>query len=91
MDKTKFNSRLKPYEDITLPIVWIELGVDSLPFGLVVLLNLLFNVLPYVQIVLVCLLTLSGISLFSIAILSHFCIPRENQQFNPKTDIRYII
>lgn len=90
MEKTKFNSNLKPYEDITLPVVWIEIGVDEFPIGLVVLLNFLFNVLPYLQIGLVCLLCLSGVSLFSIATLSHFCIPRENEDFNPKTDIRYV-
>ncbi|KAG4067259.1 hypothetical protein HA402_000250, partial [Bradysia odoriphaga] len=86
--KTKFNSRVKPFDNIVLPIVWLEISVERLTPGLIVLLHLLFNILPYVQVGLVCLLCVLGVSLFAVAAISHcFCTTARNE-YSPKRDVK---
>lgn len=82
MDSTRFNSRVRPYEDLVLPIVWIEIGVERLTPGLIVLLQMLFDILPYVQAGCVFLLCIFGVSMFAAAALSYFWIsshPKEKE------------
>lgn len=89
MDKTKFNTRVKPFEDVVIPIVWMEIAVDGLSFGLTVLLYCLFNVLPYLQIGIVYMLCISGVSLYALAALFFFFMPpKPDQILQAKKDIR---
>lgn len=74
MDETKFNSRVRPYENLVLPVVWMEIGVERLTPGLIVLLQLLFGILPYVQAGCVFLLCIFGVSMFTASALSYFWI-----------------
>lgn len=88
LEKTKFNSRVKPFDNIVLPIVWLEISVDKLTPGLITLLHLLFNILPYVQVGLVCLLCVLGVSLFAVAAISHCFSTTHKNDYNPKRDIK---
>lgn len=89
LDKTKFNSRVKPFDNIVLPIMWIEISVEQLTPGLKILLHLLFNILPYAQVGSVCLLCVLGVSLFAVAAISHcFSTTSENVYKSPKGDIK---
>lgn len=84
LDKTKFDRRVKPFDNIVLPIVWLEISVDKLTPGLIVLLHLLFNILPYVQLGLVCLLCVLGVSLFAVAAISHCFSSASKNEYNQK-------
>lgn len=88
LGKTKFNSRVKPFDDTVLPIVWLQISVEKLTPGLTILLHLLFNVLPYVQVGLVGLLCVLGVSLFAVAALSHCFSAAARAEYKPKRDIK---
>lgn len=88
LEKTKFNSRVKPFDNIVLPIVWLEISVERLTPGLIILLHLLFNILPYVQVGLVCLLCVLGVSLFAVAALSHCFSSSSKSEYNEKGDVK---
>ncbi|KAJ6637985.1 Scavenger receptor class B member 1 [Pseudolycoriella hygida] len=92
LNKSKFNSRVKPFDNTVIPIVWVEISVERLTPGLIILLHLLFNILPYVQLGAVCLLCVFGVSLFAVAALSH-CFSSASSasksDYNPKRDIKY--
>ena len=95
MDTTKFNSRTKPYDNIVLPVVWMEIAVERLTPNLLLLLHMLFNVLPYVQAGFVCLLCVVGVSLYAIAALLYLCSPSnvatntyEKNCTSPRSNIR---
>lgn len=75
MDSTRFNSRLKPFENVVIPIVWMEIAVEKLTPGLILLLHMLFNVLPYVQAGCVFLLCIVGVALYAVAALTFFYTP----------------
>lgn len=74
MDQVKFNSRVKPYEHLVLPIVWMEIAVERLSPGLIVLLHMFFDILPYVQAGGVFVLCIIGVSMFAVAAMSYFCL-----------------
>lgn len=80
MDSTKFNSRVRPYENLVLPIVWMEIAVERLTPGLIVLLQMLFDVLPYVQAGCVFMLCIIGVSMFAAAALSFFWLNSQSQE-----------
>lgn len=89
LDKSKFNSRVKPFDNIVLPIVWLEISVEKLTPGLIILLHLLFNILPYVQVGLVCVLCVLGVSLFAVAAISHCFSANSKSDYDPKKDVKY--
>lgn len=86
MDAVKFNARVKPFADLVLPIVWMEISVEQLTPGLIVLLHMLFNVLPYVQAGAVVALCCVGVSMFAIAALSFVCRTRWSDAGNGGVD-----
>lgn len=75
MDSIRFNSQLKPFENTVIPIVWMEIAVEKLTPGLILLLHMLFNILPYVQAGCVFLLCIVGVVLYAVAALSFFYSP----------------
>lgn len=80
MDRVTLNSRVKPYADLVLPIVWMEISVEQLTPGLIVLLHLLFNVLPYVQAAAIGALCIVGVTMYAIAALSFFCLTKWSRE-----------
>lgn len=89
IDNPKFNKVLQKLEGIVLPIVWIEIGIERLTPWLIVLLRVLFNVLPLVQVGCIYGMSIIGVSLFAAAALLCTCVPKSTHKFNPKTDVRY--
>lgn len=90
LDKTKFNTRVKPFDNTVLPIVWLQISVERLTTGLIVLLHFLFNILPYAQVGLVCLLCVVGVSLFAVAAISHCFSTTPRAEYNPKRDVKWV-
>lgn len=86
MDEVKFNARVKPYADLVLPIVWMEISVEQLTPGLIVLLHLMFNVLPYVQAGAVGALCIVGVTMYALAALSFFCLTKWSREQEADAD-----
>lgn len=49
MGGTRFNSRIEPFQNTVVPLLWAEISVDKLTDELITLIQLLFLYLPYVQ------------------------------------------
>ncbi|XP_055381260.1 scavenger receptor class B member 1 [Condylostylus longicornis] len=84
MGEIKFNSDMRPFRNIVLPIIWIDMGVESLTPGLLFLLYLLFSILPYAQITLIIILYAGGIAAFLKAILYIRWIPNRMRHLHEK-------
>ncbi|CAH1155052.1 unnamed protein product [Phaedon cochleariae] len=63
--KTKYNSKTRPFNDLTLPLLWIELDCMELPKYIAFLITLVVDVLPVCQNVLIYLLGSIGLAMVS--------------------------
>lgn len=63
--QTKFNAKTRPFNNLMLPLFWIELSVYELPILVAWLITLTTEVFPVVQNVLVYLLGLIGLAMVS--------------------------
>ncbi|KAK6633875.1 hypothetical protein RUM44_004482 [Polyplax serrata] len=63
MKKIRYNSRIAPLSDLTLPIVWIELEMDGLPTYITLLLYVIVFVAPGLLIAIVIICFVSGLCL----------------------------
>ncbi|XP_076259725.1 scavenger receptor class B member 1-like isoform X1 [Rhynchophorus ferrugineus] len=59
------NSQLKPFNKLQVPLFWVEIGTEDLPYIAVVLLNLLCKVLPIAIEILKYLLAIGGLAVIS--------------------------
>ncbi|XP_023020315.1 scavenger receptor class B member 1 [Leptinotarsa decemlineata] len=65
VSQTRFNSKTRPFNGLTLPLLWIELGCTKLPSFVDWLLTLVFDVLPVCQDVLSYFLGIVGLAIIS--------------------------
>ncbi|XP_018561595.1 scavenger receptor class B member 1-like [Anoplophora glabripennis] len=63
--KTRFNSKTRPFNDLTIPLFWIELTCNELPTTVYYLVTLIVSVLPVAEVVLKYLLLLMGLAMIS--------------------------
>ncbi|XP_058118368.1 scavenger receptor class B member 1 [Anopheles ziemanni] len=85
-----FNSELKPFHNSVIPLIWAEMSLEKLTPELILLLNILFGVAPYLQTGLVCLLALLGASLLATAGLVLLCSTEATTfEYDPRKSIRY--
>lgn len=63
--ETKFNTKTRPFNNLTIPIMWIDLNCAELPSFVVLLLRLVIDILPVAQKILVYLVGLIGLALIS--------------------------
>ncbi|KFB46340.1 AGAP004643-PA-like protein [Anopheles sinensis] len=85
-----FNSELKPFHNSVIPLIWAEMSLEKLTPELILLLNILFGVAPYLQTGLVCLLALLGASLLATAGLVLLCSAEATTfEYDPRKSIRY--
>lgn len=113
--ETKFNSDVKKFDHLTLPVFWLEIvrasnnlisrlkhllyklfqAIEDLTPGIHVLLCLALKILPVVQIIIVCLLALVGLSCLATSFLNLFCFSFPSEQsnngikFTSKKSIKY--
>ncbi|CAD7084816.1 unnamed protein product [Hermetia illucens] len=83
------NTEIRPFKNLVLPIIWVQLGVDNLTPGLQILLHLLFNICPYVQSGAIVVFIVAGISILATSALICFCVPKPMKEVNPKLHKRY--
>ncbi|XP_053679997.1 scavenger receptor class B member 1 [Anopheles nili] len=85
-----FNSELKPFHNTVIPLIWAEMSLEKLTPELILLLNLLFGIAPYLQMGFVCVLALLGVSLLATAALVLLCSTEATTfEYDPRKSIRY--
>lgn len=90
MPRTKFNSKTKPFNDLTIPLFWLELAVDDIPLIVNVCLTLFYYVLPVFFTVLIWLCGIFGLSMIAISALFTFFMPQSGTPFeDPYGSIDY--
>lgn len=90
MPKTKFNPKTKPFNDMTLPLFWLELSVEDIPFVVKFCMTMFLYVLPIVFPVLMWLCGIFGISMLSLSALFIFYMPDRPIEFeDPYGSIDY--
>ncbi|XP_030370046.1 scavenger receptor class B member 1 [Scaptodrosophila lebanonensis] len=47
--EVKFNRLMSPFENMVLPLLWVDLTIDNLPWPLRILIHLLFTICPVLQ------------------------------------------
>ncbi|CAG9860184.1 unnamed protein product [Phyllotreta striolata] len=62
---TKYNTKTKPFNNLTVPLLWIDLSCSELPSFVTFLLKVVIDVLPVAQKVLVYLFGILGFALIS--------------------------
>lgn len=71
----KFNSKMEPFENMVLPLLWVDLTIDNLPVYLQVLVHCLKYVFPALQGLVVLGLILAGFYQLSSAFVLCFWSP----------------
>ncbi|XP_055847864.1 lysosome membrane protein 2 [Episyrphus balteatus] len=76
MGEISFNSEMSKFKNMVLPIFWLEIGVEKLTPELILLLQLLFNVCPYVQMGFAILMGAAGVATIGFASLLFLCVQK---------------
>lgn len=76
MGDITFNSEIGVFKNMVLPIFWLDIGVESLTPDLILLLQLLFNICPYVQMGFAILMGAAGIATIGFASLLFLCVQK---------------
>ncbi|XP_001600667.2 scavenger receptor class B member 1 [Nasonia vitripennis] len=86
MRETQYNSKIAPFNGLTVPLFWTDLEIASLPDDLMLLLQLGINVAPLVQLVSLILLALGGLASICWSLLRALLIVQEEQQRQEAAD-----
>ncbi|XP_033338900.2 scavenger receptor class B member 1 [Megalopta genalis] len=80
MNPTYFNSEIKAFNGITVPLFWTDLYIPSPPSDLLFLLKLVLHVLPIGQIITIWLLAIAGIAMIMLSIPAMLWAINQQQQ-----------
>lgn len=91
MGETKLMDDAKPFNNIVVPIMWVEQAIENLTPNLEFLLQLLFNYAPYIQTGTIVFLAMMGVAFFATGIIAYCLIPKHGAFGSnyPKNDVRY--
>ncbi|XP_016771066.1 scavenger receptor class B member 1 isoform X2 [Apis mellifera] len=70
MQHTIYNSKIRPFNDMTIPLFWSDLVMDSLPNDLTFILKLILQICPMVETVIIWLLAIAGTTMFVLSLLA---------------------
>ncbi|XP_011640597.1 LOW QUALITY PROTEIN: scavenger receptor class B member 1-like [Pogonomyrmex barbatus] len=80
MYPTRHNTKIMPFNDITIPLFWTEMYVTSLPVYLTILIKLALQIIPVVQMVFIYLLGIIGVMTSVLSLVSILWILNQQQQ-----------
>ncbi|XP_031366302.1 sensory neuron membrane protein 2 isoform X2 [Apis dorsata] len=80
MQRTIYNSKIKAFNDMTIPLFWTDLVMDSLPNDLIFILKLMLQICPMVQTVIIWLLAIAGTTMFILSLLAILWIINQQQE-----------
>ncbi|XP_014227323.1 scavenger receptor class B member 1-like [Trichogramma pretiosum] len=86
MKETRYNSKIKPFNNLVVPLFWTDLQIPKLPADLMLLLRLALVIGPISQLVLVIILALAGAVCVCWALARTVMIVHEHQQEEARRD-----
>lgn len=89
MPNTQYNAKTKPFNNLVIPLFWVELSVNTPPAQIKLYINLLYHVLPVVQQVLMYGFAVIGITLIfgsAMATVRHLLNSRHKTHFGLNVD-----
>ncbi|KAG7212604.1 hypothetical protein KM043_012897 [Ampulex compressa] len=79
MHHTYYNSKITPFNDITIPLLWSDLNIESLPDDLLFLVKLSLTIVPIGQSILTYLLGIAGITMILLSLAATLWIFNQQQ------------
>ncbi|XP_011870818.1 PREDICTED: scavenger receptor class B member 1-like isoform X2 [Vollenhovia emeryi] len=80
MQRTRYNSKITAFNNITVPLIWIDMHILSLPTFMIVCLKLALQILPIAQTVVMYLLGVIGVTMSVLSLISIVWILNQQQQ-----------
>ncbi|XP_050453412.1 scavenger receptor class B member 1-like [Cataglyphis hispanica] len=80
MHPTGYNSKIAAFNGLTVPLFWSDLNIRSLPTHIHILVKLIIQILPMVQTVLMYLLSIIGVMMIVLPLISALRMLNEQQQ-----------
>ncbi|XP_018319313.1 scavenger receptor class B member 1 [Agrilus planipennis] len=91
MTDTKYNHKTRPFNNLTLPLFWVELNANEIPSSIYLYLTLLYHVLPVVQEVMMYVFALSSIIIVSSTAYKFlFAVSNPQDTRRPKINYRIV-
>lgn len=87
--QTRFNSKTRPFNNLTIPLFWLELCVEEVPSLVHIVITALYHILPIVQIIFMWLFAIIGLSMIGTSALLVFFFPQAPIFEDPFTNIDY--
>lgn len=90
MPETKFNSRTRPFNKMSVPLFWLELAVEDVPTLVNICIKMFFHILPVVFMVLTWVFGLLGVAMIGTSALVILYLPQPTAPFeDPYGSIDY--
>lgn len=80
MHPTRYNPKIAAFNNMTIPLFWSDMNIQSLPTYLHILLKLILQILPVAQTVLMYLLGIIGVTTIMLSLTSALRMLNEQQQ-----------
>ncbi|XP_043287176.1 scavenger receptor class B member 1 [Venturia canescens] len=89
MAHTTYNSKIKAFNDITVPLFWTDLYIPRMPSDLLRLVKLLVQVAPILQTVTICILAITGVTTFVLFLISTlWVLNQQNEEMKKNSERR---
>ncbi|KAK5649342.1 hypothetical protein RI129_000371 [Pyrocoelia pectoralis] len=85
MPETSYNSRTEPFNNLILPLLWVELSIDAVPTLIQFYLKLLYQILPIAQEIVIYVFAIAGIALILAPSLKIFLSSSNTSSSNRKS------
>ncbi|KAB0800229.1 hypothetical protein PPYR_05969 [Photinus pyralis] len=89
MPDSSYNSKTKPFSNLVLPLLWIDLIIDQLPPKIQLYLKLLYHILPIVQDVVVYVFAVASIFLIFGPAVKIFLYPSNTETHHNSFHVKY--
>ncbi|XP_046615004.1 scavenger receptor class B member 1 [Neodiprion virginianus] len=86
MENVQWSERIKPFNDLTIPLIWTDLFIPELPSDLILLLRLGLQIGPVVQTVVISILGVIGVTTFIFSLLKTVWIVHQQAEEDSKSE-----
>ncbi|XP_012529768.1 scavenger receptor class B member 1 [Monomorium pharaonis] len=86
MRRSRYNSKIARFDDLTLPLFWFDMYIGSVPTYLTIILKLILRILPVAQTILMYLLGIIGITTSVLSLISIVWVFNQQQPQEQEMD-----